>query len=435
MFIDKAKINVKAGSGGNGIIAFRREKYVPMGGPSGGDGGRGGSIYLKADEGLATLLDFKYKVHYKGQNGDHGQGSMKIGKSAPDLYIRVPVGTVVRESESGRFLGDLTEHGETLRVAKGGRGGRGNLHFANARNTAPKFAERGEPGEELWIQLELKVLADVGLVGFPNVGKSSLLSNVSAARPKVADYHFTTLQPNLGMVRMGDAMSFVLADIPGLIEGAADGLGLGHDFLRHVERTRLLVHVVDISGCEERDPYDDFVKINAELSAYSEDLSNRPQIVALNKMDLPGAAENAEVFTRKLKEIDPDIQIFPISAATSEGIEPLMWAVWEKLSSMPPASRKIPVQEETVYELVEEGPVFTIEKAADGAYEIHSAKIDKILSMTYVENEAALIRFHHTLVSMGVIDELRNMGIQEDDTVRIGDYEFGFYDEFILEQD
>ncbi len=432
MFIDKAKINVKGGDGGNGIIAFRREKYVPMGGPSGGDGGKGGSVILIADRGLSTLMDFKYKAHYKGKSGDHGQGSNKYGKSADDTIVRVPIGTVIKDDKTGQLIADLTEHGEKVMVAKGGRGGRGNVRFATSRLTAPKFAEKGEPGQERWIRLELKLIADVGLIGFPNVGKSSLISVVSAAKPKVADYHFTTLAPVLGVVFMAEGQSFVLADIPGLIEGASEGLGLGHAFLRHVERTRLLIHVIDISASEERDPIDDFMKINQELSQYNSYLGSRPQMVALNKCDLMSAGDQILRFKEWIAKEYPDMKVFEVSAATTEGTKDLMTAAYYELEKIP-VDLKLPTEEEELFILEEElSDDFTIEEYDDGTYEIFSPKLDKMLNMTYVENDYALMRLHNILLRMGVIDALRNLGIEEGAEVRVGEYIFGFYDEFDL---
>ena len=308
MFYDRTKIYVKAGNGGNGAVSFRREKYVPLGGPDGGDGGRGGDIILVADEGLRTLVDFRYKRHYKGDRGEHGQGKDRHGKSAEDLILRVPVGTIVKDAETGEILADFTKHGQREVVAKGGRGGRGNARFISNTNKAPTVAERGEPGEERWLLLELKLLADVGLVGFPNVGKSTLISKVSAARPKIADYPFTTLVPNLGVVRVEEE-SFVMADIPGIIEGAHTGAGLGLEFLRHVERTRLLLHVLDISGSEGRDPVQDFEIINRELREYSPALAERPMLVVPNKIDLPGSEDNLARLREHLRD---KYEIFPI---------------------------------------------------------------------------------------------------------------------------
>ena len=329
MFVDRARIYVKGGDGGNGCIAFRREKYVPRGGPSGGDGGRGGDVILVVDEGLRTLMDFKYRVHFKAGKGSHGQGSNMSGRDGENLVIRVPPGTLVRDSGTGEVLGDLTEHGQQLVVARGGKGGRGNARFATPTRQAPRFSEKGEPGEERWVELELKLLADVGLIGFPNAGKSTLLSRVSSARPKIADYPFTTLTPNLGVVSVEGAGDFVMADIPGLIEGAHEGKGLGLEFLRHIERTKVLVHVVDAAGTEGRDPISDFIIVNKEIAQYSESLKALPQIVALNKMDLPQARANEPRLRRTIEEMG--LEVYGVSAVSGEGIEQLLYAVIDAL--------------------------------------------------------------------------------------------------------
>ncbi|GAF10055.1 GTP-binding protein Obg [Paenibacillus pini JCM 16418] len=318
MFVDKAKVYVKGGDGGDGLVAFRREKYVPEGGPGGGDGGNGGDVIFKVDEGLRTLMDFRYQRHFKAKRGIKGRNKTQHGANAEDLIVRIPPGTVLIDDDTGEMLADLTHHGQQLVVAKGGRGGRGNTRFATANNTAPEIAENGEEGEERYIVMELKVMADVGLVGFPSVGKSTLLSVVSGAKPKIGAYHFTTITPNLGVVDAGDGRSFVMADLPGLIEGAHEGVGLGHEFLRHVERTRIIIHVVDMAGSEDRDPYEDWVKINDELKLYNIDLSDRPQIVAANKMDMPESAENLVSFIERVKEVKPDIEIMPISSLTRQ---------------------------------------------------------------------------------------------------------------------
>lgn len=332
MFYDEAKIYVKAGDGGDGCIAFRREKYVPRGGPAGGDGGRGGSVILRADAQLGTLIDLRYRRHYRAERGGHGMGKNMHGRDGQDLVIRVPVGTIVRDAATGRVLADLTEDGQEVVVARGGRGGRGNARFATSTNRTPTFAEKGAPGEEKWLLLELKLLADVGLVGFPNAGKSTIIARLSAARPKIAAYPFTTLEPHLGVVRVGEGESFVLADIPGLIEGAHRGAGLGHRFLRHVERTRLLVHVVDMAGSGGHDPVQDFEIINRELAAYDPALAARPQIVAANKMDLPDAAANLERFRAAWGE---RYEVYPVSALTGEGLDRLVYRVAELLRGLP----------------------------------------------------------------------------------------------------
>ncbi len=328
MFVDTARIYVKAGDGGHGCIAFRREKYVPRGGPAGGDGGRGGDVILVVDHNIQTLMDFRYQRHFKAERGEHGMGDKKHGANAEDIRIKVPPGTVVKDAETGEVLADLTEPGQEVVVARGGRGGRGNARFKSSTNQAPQFAEDGKPGEERWLELELKLLADVGLVGFPNAGKSTLLSRVSAAKPKVASYPFTTLIPNLGVVEHGE-QSWVMADIPGLIEGAHQGVGLGHEFLRHIERTRVLLHVVDVAGTEGRDPVDDFLKINEELGFYDERLTKLPQIVAANKIDIPAGEENLPRFHEAVQK--KGFKVFPISATTGQGIDALLAAIAETL--------------------------------------------------------------------------------------------------------
>lgn len=419
MFYDQAKIYVKGGDGGNGVVAFRREKYVPEGGPNGGDGGKGGNVVFQADEGLRTLVDFRYQRHYKAARGEHGCGKNMHGKNAEDLIVRVPVGTVVKDAETGEFLADFTQHGQTAVIARGGRGGRGNARFATAQNKAPAFAEKGEPGEERWVELELKVLADVGLIGFPNVGKSTLISVVSAAKPKIADYHFTTLVPNLGVVFVDEGKSFVMADIPGLIEGAHAGAGLGHDFLRHTERTRVLVHVLDISGSEGRDPIEDYKTINHELQLYNEELAQRIQVIAANKMDLPGAEEN---LARLQEYLGDKHEIFPMSAAVAEGVKPLVYRLAELLDEVTDAPT--PVEHLKVTK-VSEAPRFTV-RYEDGVYVVEGREVEKHFAMTDFENEEAVKRFQQIMRRMGVEDELRKRGIKDGDVVRIKDLEFEY---------
>jgi len=422
MFYDKAKVYVKGGDGGNGAVAFRREKYVPLGGPSGGDGGRGGNINFIADEGLRTLVDFRYQRHYKGDRGEHGQGKGMHGKNAEDRTIRVPVGTVIKDFDTGEVLFDMTEAGQQVQVAPGGRGGRGNARFASATNKAPRVSEKGEPGQERWVSLELKLLADVGLVGFPNAGKSTLISRISAAKPKIADYPFTTLIPNLGVVKMPDGDSFVVADIPGLIEGAHQGAGLGHEFLRHVERTRVLIHVIDMAGSEGRDPLEDFKAINRELESYNPDLARRPQVVAANKMDLPEAGENLQRIEAALGE---DIDVFPISAVTGEGIEQLLYKVAGALAVAEPA-KPILNDTEKVTKVVAE-PRFTVRRE-EGILIISGKEIQRHYAMTDFNNEDAVKRFLQIVKVMGVEKELRKQGAKNGDTVRIGDLVFDFVD-------
>lgn len=424
MFYDQAKIYVKGGDGGAGAVAFRREKYVPEGGPSGGDGGRGGSIIFIGDEGLRTLVDFRYKRHYKGNRGEHGQSKNMTGKSGEDIVLRVPVGTVVLDDQTGAAIADITQHGQRVVVAAGGRGGRGNARFMSNTNKAPTLAENGEPGEENWLRLELKLLADVGLVGFPNVGKSTIISQVSAARPKIADYHFTTLIPNLGVVELDDGQSFVIADIPGLIEGAHAGAGLGHEFLRHVERTRLLLHVLDISGSEERDPLEDLRIIQEELRLYSPVLAQRPVIIVANKMDVTGAEEHLQ----RLKDtIADDQEIFPVSAATGEGLNALMYRIAQLLPDTPvpeilnpPAAHLVTkAQPDKRFEIIKEQDMFLIT----------GKEIEKHVQMTFFEQEAGVHRFQNILKAMGVNEALRTQGIKEGDQVEIAGVRFDWVED------
>jgi len=422
MFYDRAKVYVKGGDGGNGAVAFRREKYVPLGGPSGGDGGNGGNVVFVADEGLRTLVDFRYQRHYKAERGQHGQGKGMHGKNAADLVVRVPVGTVIKDADTGEFIADMTADGQRVVVAAGGRGGRGNARFAGAANKAPRLAEKGEPGEERWIEMELKLLADVGLVGFPNAGKSTLISRISAAKPKVADYPFTTLVPNLGVVRMPDGSSFVVADIPGLIEGAHQGAGLGHEFLRHIERTRVLIHVVDMAGPEGRDPLEDFRTVNRELKAYNPKLARRPQVAAANKMDLPDAEDNLKRFKA---EFGDSHEIFPISAVTGEGIDSLLFRVAEVLTTAGPAEPV--VQEEEKVTRVAAAPRFSVLREGE-VFVVGGKEIERLYAMTDLSNEDAVKRFLRILKVMGVEDELRGQGAKTGDTVRIGNLEFEFFE-------
>ena len=424
MFYDYAKINVKAGDGGNGIVAFRREKYVPMGGPAGGDGGNGGSIILKADEGLRTLIDFRYNTHYKADRGEHGQGSSMHGRSAGDKVLLVPIGTVVRDAETNTVLADLTKPGQSVVVAKGGKGGRGNTHFVSSTHRAPTLAENGDKGEERWITLELKLLADVGLVGFPNVGKSTIISRVSAAKPKIADYHFTTITPNLGMVKVDEGKSFVMADIPGLIEGAAEGAGLGHRFLRHTERTRVLVHVLDISGSEGRDPLEDFAIVNEELGKYNARLLERPMVIAANKMDIADGDEQL----KRLQEALPEYEIFPISAATGEGLKPLIYRLSDLLDEVGFEEVQPVEEEEMKITKVEDKPKFVIERDRSGNFVVSGPEIDRHYNRTQFENDDAMSRFLQIVESMGVVDALRKEGAKDGDTVRIHEIEFDFMD-------
>lgn len=418
MFVDQAKVNVKGGDGGNGIIAFRREKYVPMGGPSGGDGGRGGHVIFQVDEGLRTLMDFKYKRHFKAPRGVHGGGKNMHGANGEDLVVKVPPGTVVKDLDSGDTIADLIEQGQSVIVAQGGRGGRGNARFANSINKAPSISENGAPGEERWIIMELKVLADVGLVGFPNAGKSTLISRLSAARPKIADYPFTTLSPNLGVVRAADGDSFVVADIPGLIEGAHEGAGLGHEFLRHVERTRVLLFVLDAGETEGRDVMEDFAILQRELAQHNVSLAKRPYLVVANKMDLPEAKENA---ARLKKEFGENLIL--ISAVTGEGLGQLVDKTYRMLQEV---EEEEPVYLETpVNRRFAEEDAFAID-IAGGVYEVSGKRIERLVSMTNFNSEDSLRRFQQTVKHMGLEDALKARGIKEGDTVKIKDLVFEY---------
>ena len=419
LFVDVVTITVKAGDGGNGCVSFHREKFVQAGGPDGGDGGRGGDVIFEATERMHTLMDFRYKRKFTAENGADGAGNRRSGKAGEPVVIQVPPGTVVRERATGKLLLDLYEAGLRKTLIRGGKGGFGNQHFATPTRQAPQFARPGEKKDIVELQLELKSIADVGLVGFPNVGKSTILSVVTAARPKIANYHFTTLQPNLGIVKQGDD-SFVLADIPGLVEGAAEGVGLGHAFLRHVERTRMLLHVVDISGSEGRDPLEDFDAIMKELEAYG-DLKNRPMIAVANKLDLPGAEENLARLKEKLS--GTGIPVFAVSAATRKNFDALMYATAEKLSQCPPAE---PFAEEALYEYAEEtGAPFVVEKQG-GVYFVSGREMDRLIGAVNFGNEESLNWFHRSLRRLGVIDALREQGAKEGDSVVIEDMEFDF---------
>ena len=433
MFLDQVTIDVKAGKGGDGMVAFRREKYVPDGGPAGGDGGRGGDVILIVDEGLRTLMDFRFNRHFKAQPGENGMSKGMHGRGSEDTYVKVPQGTTVRDAETGALLGDLIENGQTLVVAKGGRGGRGNIRFASPRNPAPEIAENGEPGQERKIELELKVLADVGLVGFPSVGKSTLLSVISSARPKIGAYHVTTLVPNLGMVTTSDGRSFAAADLPGLIEGASQGVGLGTQFLRHIERTRVILHVIDMSGMEGRDPYEDYLAINKELSTYNLRLLERPQIIVANKMDMPDAQENLVKFKEQLNkekedEFADDIPVFPISGVTRQGLDALLNATADLLEVTP----EVPLyeeelEEETVhYGFNPEGPEFQIDRDSDATWILSGEKIEKLFQMTNFDHDETVMRFARQLRGMGVDEALRARGAKDGDLVRIGEFEFEF---------
>ncbi|MFD1178658.1 GTPase ObgE [Paenibacillus puldeungensis] len=429
MFVDKAKIYVKGGDGGDGIVAFRREKYVPEGGPAGGDGGKGGDVIFRVDEGLRTLMDFRYQRHFKAQKGEKGRNKSQHGANAENMLVRVPPGTVIIDDDTQEVLADLTRHGQQIVVARGGRGGRGNIRFATPNNPAPELAEHGEEGEERWIVLELKVMADVGLVGFPSVGKSTLLSVVSSAKPKIGAYHFTTITPNLGVVDVGEGRSFVMADLPGLIEGAHEGVGLGHEFLRHVERTRLIIHVVDMAGSEGRDPFEDWQKINDELRQYNADLEKRPQIVAANKMDMPEAAENLEQFRKQVSEVRDDLEIMPISSLTRQGVQELLYRVADLLDQIPePNIEEVTeLEERKIYKLDkrEDEEDFTIRRENE-MFIVESVKIERMMKRMQLNSHDAILKLARTLRHMGVDEELRKRGAKDGTLVRIGDFEFEF---------
>ncbi len=424
MFTDKAKILIKAGNGGNGAIAFHREKYVAAGGPDGGDGGNGGNVIFHVDPGLCTLMDFRYKRKYTAQNGGDGFGKRCNGKKGEDIIINVPQGTIVRDAATNRILADMSDPEKDVILAKGGSGGWGNSHFATATRQTPNFAKNGTKGMEREVILELKLLADVGLVGFPNVGKSTILSRTTKADPKIANYHFTTLEPNLGVVELDGGMSFVLADIPGIIEGASEGVGLGHDFLRHIERTRLLIHVVDVSGIEGRNPTEDFDIINEELSKYNMELEKRPQIVAANKTDI---LQDVQVFEEFKAEIAKrGYKLFEISAATGKGVSELMKYTFTELSKLPPIQVYEPemdISEDMIIDKTERG--FDIEKE-DGVYVVYGSWIEAVGASVNFSDEESLQYFQRALKNRGVIDALVEAGVKEGDTVRIGDLEFDF---------
>ncbi len=424
MFVDIANIHLKAGNGGNGAVSFHREKYVAAGGPDGGDGGRGGDIVFQVDDNLSTLADFRYKRKYCAENGENGKAGRCSGKKAPALLIKVPRGTVVKDAETGRIIADLSDS-EPVIIAKGGNGGWGNTHFATSTRQIPRFAKNGNPGEELDVTLELKLLADVGLIGFPNVGKSTFLSVVSEAKPNIANYHFTTLTPVLGVVRMGEGSSFVMADIPGLIEGASEGVGLGHEFLRHVERCRMFVHVIDVSGSEGRDPIDDFEKINAELSAFSEELTNRPQVVVGNKCDL---CEDEDVQKIEKYFEDKGYKFFPVMAAIAEGTQNVINYVAACLATLP-AIKVYEAEPKPQLDLtVNKKRTFNI-RVCDGVYFVEDAPwILDVMNTVDPDDYESLQYFERVLRQTGIIDALRKAGVQEGDTVSVYDVEFDFVD-------
>ena len=421
MFVDKVRIFVKAGAGGNGAVAFHREKYVAAGGPDGGDGGHGGSIVLRVDDNLSTLMDFRYKRKYTAPNGQDGQGARRSGKRGEDLVIKVPVGTRVRELETGKIIADMNKPGRSRTVLRGGRGGKGNARFATPTRQTPRYAQNGQKTKEYEVELELMTIADVGLVGLPNVGKSTILSVVTSAKPKIANYHFTTLTPNLGVVKRYDE-TFVLADIPGLIEGASEGAGLGHDFLRHIERTRMLVHVLDISGCEGRDPIEDYRRIRRELTAYSEKLSELPEIIAANKMDITGAEDWLELLRDELKKTAPETEIFPVSAATVQGFEPLLDRIIQRLKTLP---KTLEFEEDEITPEPQYEWGFSIEMDGD-VFVVTGGTVDYILDTTNAEDEESMRRFQRMIETEGIIDALREKGANEESVVRMGEWEFDF---------
>lgn len=440
MFIDRAKIYIKSGKGGNGIVSFRREKYIAAGGPDGGDGGNGGNVIFTVNEGETTLADFRFKRKYTAGNGADGGSNKRKGKRGENIVVKVPRGTIIRDSATGRMLADMTEPGVEKIIAAGGKGGLGNMHFATATRQVPNFARAGQEGVEMELTLELKLLADVGLVGFPNVGKSTLLSVTTGARPEIADYHFTTITPNLGVVFGTYGPSFVMADIPGLIEGASEGLGLGYQFLRHVERTRLIIHVIDISGSEGRDPFEDFLKINQELTKYNLRLSKRPQIIALNKIDMPGAEEKLADFKERFAawkqdhgtEIQESVEngawcIFEICAPISYGTKELMAYVERVLGKMPLPEMDVPDADFALYEAPSEEELFEVNVTEDGVYEVTGKWIKGVIDSTNLYDNESSQYFQRLIRKKGLVDELERLGIKDGDLVRIYETEFEFY--------
>ena len=425
MFVDKAKIFIKAGDGGDGKVSFRREKYAPNGGPDGGDGGAGGNIVFEVSEEMRTLMDFRYRRKHVAEKGEAGMANNSSGKSGQHLIIKVPAGTIIRDVATGKAIADLKQPGDRFIAAKGGRGGQGNQHFATSTRQAPRFAQPGEKGGEREVELELKLLADIGLVGFPNVGKSTLLSIVTSAKPKIANYHFTTLVPNLGVVDIGDGRSFVLADIPGLIEGAHTGVGLGHDFLRHVERTKVLIHIIDVSGVEGRDPLEDFNKINEELRLYSPKLATKPQLIACNKMDISGSEENYEKIKEALES--QGYETFKISAATRQGIDPLLDRAFNLLEQYKDIEEPVEEIEDILYSKDTEEKSFEV-RIENGVYIVEGDFIDYLLSSVNLDDSDSIKYFQKVLRKRGIVDELKRMGVQDGDTVKMYELEFEYFD-------
>ncbi|MDN6162246.1 MAG: GTPase ObgE [Atopostipes sp.] len=428
MFVDQAKIEVKAGDGGNGIVAFRREKYVPDGGPAGGDGGKGGDVIFKVDEGLLTLMDFRYNPHFKADKGENGMSKGMHGKGAEDLIIPVPPGTTIINDETGRPIADLTENDEEYLVAKGGRGGRGNSRFANSRNPAPNISENGEPGEELTLILELKLLADVGLLGFPSVGKSTFLSVVTSAKPEVASYPFTTITPNIGVVELEDGRSFVIGDMPGIIEGAADGVGLGLQFLKHIERTKVLLHLLDMSGTEGRDPFEDYLTIQDELKSHNPKLLKKAQLILANKMDMPEAEENLAKFKEQMDAEDKEYELFEISAIQNKGLKKVLYRSIELVENYKEIDKEEVADEDAhiVYKHEEKEEPFKLTRDSDGVWVLSGEEIEKLFLMANFDHNEEIMRFARQLREMGIDEELRKRGAKDGDLVSILDYTFEY---------
>lgn len=426
MFADRAKIYIRSGKGGDGHVSFRRELYVPNGGPDGGDGGRGGDVIFEIDEGLNTLADYRHRRKYVAKDGEQGGKRRCHGKNAEDIILKVPEGTIIKEAESDKIIADMSGDNRRQVILKGGKGGLGNQHFATSTMQIPKYAQPGQPAQELWVKLELKVIADVGLIGFPNVGKSTLLSRVTNANPKIANYHFTTINPNLGVVDIDGADGFVIADIPGLIEGASEGVGLGHEFLRHIERTKMMIHVVDAASTEGRDPIDDIYKINAELKVYNEDIAKRPQVIAANKIDAI-YSEDEDPVERIRKEFEPQgIKVFAISGVSGEGIRELLYYVSEQLKTLEQETIVFEQEYFPEEELIHIDLPYTVEKE-DDMYVVEGPKIEKMLGYTNLDSEKGFAFFQKFLKDTGILDELENAGIQEGDTVRMYGLQFDYY--------
>ncbi len=424
IFVDQAKIYIKSGDGGNGCVSFRREKYVPNGGPDGGDGGKGGDIIFRVDNDLNTLYDFRHKKHFKARNGEPGKGNRMHGKNSDDLIINVPLGTIIREAETGKVIIDMAHPGMEEVLLNGGRGGKGNQHYATPTMQIPKYAQPGKSGRDLWVVLELKTIADVGLVGFPNVGKSTFLSRVTNARPKIANYHFTTLNPNLGVVDISDGKGFVIADIPGLIEGASEGVGLGHEFLKHIERTKIIVHIVDVASTEGRNPVEDINKINYELETFNPELVKRPMVIAANKIDV--MQDDKYLLELKDEFEDKGIKVYPISAVTGQGVKELLYHIHDLLKGLDDETLVYEQEYFIDSEEVKED-AFTVEVLEDNTFLVEGPKIEKMLGYTNLETEKGFAFFQKFLRENGIIEELERLGIEEGDTVKMYYLEFDFY--------